>query len=96
MAATKVKKASKKRPVHSKVKKAKITKKTKKTVKSPPSKLAKLLNKVKIKSLRVFVSAANLITFSKAWRGFDPEINNANAEFYPLMRTYTAGVNDNF
>lgn len=47
MAATKVKKASKKRPVHSKVKKAKTTKKTKKTVKSPPSKLAKLLNKVK-------------------------------------------------
>ena len=55
-----------------------------------------LLSKVKIKSFRVFVSAANLLTISKAWKGFDPEINNANAEFYPLMRTFTAGVNVNF
>ncbi len=55
-----------------------------------------LLSKVKIKSFRVFVSAANLLTISKAWKGFDPELNNANAEFYPLMRTFTAGVNLNF
>jgi hypothetical protein len=56
----------------------------------------KLLSKAKIKSFRVFVSTANLMTISKAWKGFDPELNNANAEFYPLMRTYTAGVNVNF
>ena len=55
-----------------------------------------LLSKVKIKSFRLFVSAANLLTISKAWNGFDPELNNANAEFYPLMRTFTAGVNLNF
>jgi hypothetical protein len=55
-----------------------------------------MLSKVKVKSLRIFVSAANLLTISKAWKGFDPELNNANAEFYPLMRTYTAGVNLNF
>lgn len=55
-----------------------------------------LLSKLKINSLRVFVSASNLLTISSAWKGFDPEINNANAEFYPLMRTYTAGVNVNF
>jgi TonB-linked SusC/RagA family outer membrane protein len=54
------------------------------------------LSKVKIASVRVFVSAQNVVTFSKAWKGFDPEINNANAEFYPLMRTYTAGLNVNF
>ena len=54
------------------------------------------LNKVKIASVRVFVSAQNVVTFSKALKGFDPEINNANAEFYPLMRTYTAGLNVNF
>ena len=55
-----------------------------------------MLSKLKVKSLRIFVSAANLLTISKAWKGFDPELNNANAEFYPLMRTYTAGVNLNF
>jgi TonB-linked SusC/RagA family outer membrane protein len=54
------------------------------------------MEKVKIASARVFVSGANLITFTNAWNGFDPEINNANAEFYPLMRTYTAGINVNF
>ena len=52
--------------------------------------------KVKIASVRFYVSGSNLFTVSKAWKGFDPEINNANAEFYPLMRTYTAGINVNF
>jgi len=54
------------------------------------------LNKAKINNFRVYVSGANLLTISKAWKGFDPEINSANAEFYPLMRTYTAGVNVTF
>lgn len=54
------------------------------------------LQKLKIANLRVFVSGQNLLTFTPAWRGFDPEINNANAEFYPLMRTFTAGVNVTF
>ena len=45
---------------------------------------------------KIYVSGQNLLTFTKAWDGFDPEINNANAEFYPLMRTMTVGVNVNF
>jgi TonB dependent receptor len=55
-----------------------------------------VLRKIKISNVRIFVSGQNLITFTKAWKGFDPEINNANAEFYPLMRTYTAGINITF
>jgi len=55
-----------------------------------------VLKKAKISSVRVFVSGQNLFTITKAWNGFDPEINNANAEFYPVMRTYTAGLNVNF
>lgn len=55
-----------------------------------------VINRVKISSARIFVSAANVITFTKSWKGFDPEINNQNAEFYPLMKTFTAGVNVNF
>lgn len=54
------------------------------------------LRKININSVRIYVSGSNLLTISKAFKGFDPEINNANAEFYPLMRTYTAGVNVTF
>lgn len=56
----------------------------------------KWMEKVKMTSARIFISGSNLITFTKAWKGFDPEINNANAEFYPLMKTFTAGINVNF
>ncbi|MBU6307079.1 MAG: TonB-dependent receptor [Bacteroidetes bacterium] len=51
---------------------------------------------VPLSSAKVYVSGQNLLTFTNAWDGFDPEINNANAEFYPLMRTFTFGVNINF
>jgi TonB-linked SusC/RagA family outer membrane protein len=57
---------------------------------------ANILTKMRITNLRVFVSGQNLFTISKAWNGFDPEINNANAEFYPVQRTYTAGLNVTF
>jgi TonB-linked SusC/RagA family outer membrane protein len=56
----------------------------------------KWLQKVKISSARIYISGSNLLTFTNSWDGFDPEINSANAQFYPLMRTYTAGVNVNF
>lgn len=55
-----------------------------------------VLNKSKISNLRIYFSCANLLTFSNAWKGFDPEINSANAEFYPLMRTFTGGINVTF
>ncbi|TAD81846.1 MAG: TonB-dependent receptor [Bacteroidetes bacterium] len=57
---------------------------------------ANLLKKLRIETLRVFVSGQNLFTATSAWNGFDPEINNANAEFYPVQRTYTAGLNVTF
>jgi len=57
---------------------------------------ASVLSRVKISGVRVFVSGQNLFTITKAWNGFDPEINNANGEFYPVMRTYTAGFNVTF
>jgi len=55
-----------------------------------------ILDKLKVSALRIYVSGQNLFTATSAWDGFDPEINNANAEFYPLMRTYTAGLNVTF
>jgi TonB-linked SusC/RagA family outer membrane protein len=55
-----------------------------------------LIKKIKINSARAFISGQNLFTLTKSWQGFDPEINNANAEFYPVMRTFTAGFNVTF
>jgi TonB-linked SusC/RagA family outer membrane protein len=55
-----------------------------------------VLSKSKISNLRIYFSCANLLTISPAWKGFDPEINSANAEFYPLMRTFTGGINVTF
>ena len=55
-----------------------------------------LTSRIKIASARIFVSASNVFTVTKSWKGFDPEITTQNAEFYPLMRTFTAGVNVNF
>lgn len=54
------------------------------------------MKKVNIKSAKVFISGQNLYTFTKFWEGYDPEINNQNAEFYPLMKTITGGININF
>lgn len=53
-------------------------------------------NFIGVNGVKVYVSGQNLLTFTKAWDGFDPEIDNANAEFYPLMKTYTAGLSLNF
>lgn len=52
--------------------------------------------KTSINGVRIYISGQNLLTFTKAWEGFDPEINNANAQFYPLMTTYTGGLSINF
>jgi hypothetical protein len=55
-----------------------------------------LLNKVHLRSAKIFISGQNLLTFTKLYKGFDPEITTQDAQFYPLMKTFTAGVNVNF
>ena len=55
-----------------------------------------LVKKLGIESARLFVSGQNLLTITNFWKGFDPEQNNNNAEFYPLMKTYTVGLNLKF
>jgi TonB-linked SusC/RagA family outer membrane protein len=52
--------------------------------------------KLGVGSARFYVSGQNLFTITKFWKGFDPEINNNTAEFYPLMKTYTVGLNLKF
>ncbi|MDA3614440.1 SusC/RagA family TonB-linked outer membrane protein [Polluticaenibacter yanchengensis] len=59
------------------------------------------LNKLKIESLRIYVAASNLFTFTK-YTGYDPEVNtqyisdvNLGHDFYtpPQAKTITVGVN---
>lgn len=52
-------------------------------------------NRVGIKSTRLYVSGQNLFTWDKFFPGFDPEQRDTAGEFYPIMRTYTVGLNIN-
>jgi TonB-linked SusC/RagA family outer membrane protein len=52
--------------------------------------------KVGIKSARLYVSGQNLVTWDNLFTGFDPEQRDTGGEFYPIMRTYTVGLNVNF
>ncbi len=54
-----------------------------------------LLNKVKINSLRVYLSAENLYSFNNYRKGWDPEINT-NGSYYPILATFSLGVNVKF
>ena len=55
-----------------------------------------IANKIGVQKARLYFSGQNLFTKTKFFQGFDPEINNNSAEFYPLMKTYTVGINLNF
>lgn len=56
---------------------------------------ASILGKVKINRLRWYVSIENPLTWSKYRQGWDPEINT-NGAYYPILSTYTFGVNIKF
>lgn len=57
-----------------------------------------LLQKIRMKSARIYLNGNNLITWSDVFPGIDPETPNlgANLEPYPLVRTINAGININF
>ncbi len=55
-----------------------------------------IMDKVKIKSVRVYASADNVLTASK-FPGLDPErVNSGNYLAYPQNRTFTFGINAQF
>jgi hypothetical protein len=56
-----------------------------------------LLEKVKINKLTVYANAENLLTFSR-YKDMDPEslLNRTDIYTYPMMKTFTAGVNVTF
>ncbi len=55
-----------------------------------------IMQKTKLQQFRIYASVVNPFTFSSYEQGFDPEINNNNGAFYPIMRTATLGVNVRF
>ena len=56
-----------------------------------------LSRKLKIESARIYVTAANLMTFT-SYSGFDPEVgaNGIDLNTYPVTKTVSMGVNINF
>jgi hypothetical protein len=64
---------------------------------------SKLLNKMRFQKFRIYVSAQNLLTFTK-YSGLDPEIGTIGSVFeigidrgfYPQSRTFLGGIQLNF
>jgi TonB-linked SusC/RagA family outer membrane protein len=68
---------------------------------------SKLVKKTGMKSVMLFANAQNLLTFTKFWQGYDPEVayNGSAADGveigmvasnYPQVRTYTFGIDIKF
>ncbi|NDV81683.1 TonB-dependent receptor [Bacteroides sp. 51] len=58
-----------------------------------------ITKKMQIGSLRVYVSGQNLFTISDFYKGYDPEVKyggNVGGEFYPIMQTFTFGLDLKF
>ena len=55
-----------------------------------------LTSKIKIASVRFYVAGENLFTWDKFYPGFDPEIANNSGQFYPIMKTFSFGMNVKF
>jgi TonB-linked SusC/RagA family outer membrane protein len=53
-----------------------------------------ILRKISFDRIRIYATAENLLTFSK-WPGVDPEKPNGR-DAYPLIKTFTIGVNIGF
>ncbi len=52
--------------------------------------------KIGIGSARIYASGQNLVTWDNFFPGFDPEQRDTGGTFYPIMRTYTVGLNLKF
>ncbi|MBU1821136.1 MAG: SusC/RagA family TonB-linked outer membrane protein, partial [Bacteroidetes bacterium] len=55
-----------------------------------------ITSKVKLGSARFYFSGQNLVTWDNFFPGFDPEQRDTGGNFYPIMRTYTVGLNLKF
>lgn len=59
----------------------------------------RLIERLKLSRLRIFVSGQNLFSWNKYYEGWDPEMNQNtgdNSPFYPITSVYTFGLNVKF
>ncbi len=54
-----------------------------------------VMSRIKIQSLRFYVSGQNLLTWS-AIKNFDPEVNVSTGQYYPQQRVVSVGLNVTF
>jgi hypothetical protein len=54
-----------------------------------------ITDKLKIERVRIYASVENLHTFNNYRKGWDPEINSGG-DYYPILATYTFGINLKF
>ncbi|WP_018613363.1 SusC/RagA family TonB-linked outer membrane protein [Segetibacter koreensis] len=54
-----------------------------------------VMNRIKIQSIRFYVSGQNLLTWS-AIKNFDPEVNVSTGQYYPQQRVVSLGLNVTF
>ena len=52
-------------------------------------------DRIGIDNLRCYVGAENLLSFNSYRQGWDPEINSGGS-YYPILTTYTFGINLKF
>ncbi len=52
--------------------------------------------KIRIGKARLYVAGQNLFTVSNAYKGYDPEISVNGGSFYPVMKTFTCGLDIQF
>jgi TonB-linked SusC/RagA family outer membrane protein len=55
----------------------------------------KLTDKARLKVARLFITGNNLFTFS-SFKLWDPELNTSNGFRYPIMKSFSAGINMEF
>lgn len=54
------------------------------------------VKKCKIEKLRLYFSGENLFEFSKLFKYYDPELTMVSGYMYPIMRSYSLGINVTF
>lgn len=57
---------------------------------------SQIMRRVGIDRLRVYFSGDNLLEYSKLQSDFDPELSNINGYMYPMLRSYSFGINLTF
>ncbi len=55
-----------------------------------------VVQRLNIEKCRLYLSGQNLFTLTNAYEGYDPENSVSSGSFYPLMQTFTIGVDIQF